>query len=181
MSFLPVDNMDNYKFKNKDIKLIKNSGNYANDDKAASQRLVNPHLGHTYKHLKPFGEKVPNDWYSIEDEFVIFLIIRLPMMGVDFYISPESTLSDGHMVMAFNKKGVSKWDLIRVVGDSSSGNFLSDSSIDFVRIKAFRLEPYDPVEGGNLMVDGEKVDYGAIQGEIMPGLGRVLCNDSNKQ
>lgn len=39
-------------------------------------------------------------------------------------------------------------------------------------VSAFRLEP--ETEGSYITVDGEVVDYGPIQAEIMPALGRIL-------
>ena len=175
VSFLPVDEMKDFKSKNNRIKLITNESNYNSGEKK-QQRLTNKHLNYTYKYLTPLDQPVPNDWLTIEENFVIFLVIKMPLMGIDFVISPETRLNDEHMVMCFNKEGVSKADMVRIVTDSASGNFLKSPCLDFVRVKAFRLEPLD-AQPSNLMVDGERVEYGALQGEIMPGVARVLCGD----
>lgn len=39
-------------------------------------------------------------------------------------------------------------------------------------VLAFRLEP--ETDGSYITVDGEVVEYGPIQAEIMPGLGRII-------
>jgi hypothetical protein len=175
ISFLPIDGMRDFQPKNKKIKILKNEQNYTNKSEAA-ERLVNPHLNYTYRHLKPLGKPVPNDWLTIEDEFILFLIVKMPLMGVDFIISPETRFDDGNMVLIFNKAGIPKLDLIKLLSDSSSGNFLKNPHLDFVKIKAFRLEPESEL-AGNMMVDGERIEYGSIQGEIMPEMARILTGN----
>lgn len=50
---------------------------------------------------------------------------------------------------------------------STEGPFL------LLPVKAFRIEP-DMTERGYITVDGEHVEYGPIQAEMFPSLGRVL-------
>jgi sphingosine kinase len=168
--------MRDFQPRNKTIKIMKNENNYT-DETEAAERLVNKHLNYTYKYLKPLDKPVPNDWLTIEDEFILFLIVKMPLMGVDFIISPETRLDDGHMVLIFNKAGIPKIDLIKLLSDSSSGNFLKNPNLDFVKIKAFRLDPISTL-AGNMMVDGERIEYGQIQGEIMPKMARILTGYS---
>jgi sphingosine kinase len=164
--------MRDFQPRQKTVKVLKNESNYGPDEPV--ERLVNEDLNYSYKHLTPMSKPVPNDWLSIEDEFILFLIIKTPLIGMDFIISPDTRFDDGSMVLIFNKTGIPKLDLIKLLSDSSSGNFLKNPNLDFVKIKAFRLEPAREAAIGNMMVDGERVEYGPIQGEVMPKMARVL-------
>lgn len=54
----------------------------------------------------------------------------------------------------------------------SSGTHLSCPRAEMIPVTAFRLEPVTP--GGHMTVDGELVDYGPIQAELMPSLANIL-------
>lgn len=43
---------------------------------------------------------------------------------------------------------------------------------EMIPVTAFRLEP--ETSGGHMTVDGEVVDYGPIQAELMPSLANVM-------
>jgi sphingosine kinase len=163
--------MKDFKPKDSAITVLKNHKNYSKNQRC--EKLFNKHLNYEYKYLTSLDKPVPNDWLTIEDNFIIFLIIKLPLIGMDFVISPETKFNDECMVLAFNKEGTPRLELIDIVNDSGSGKFLLKPSMNFVKCKAFRLEP-DESRKGNLMVDGERVDYGPIQGEILPKLASVL-------
>ncbi len=122
--------------------------------------------------MTALDKPVANDWLTIEDDFVSFLLVNLPLIGQDYIASPESKLDDGLLYLTFIRKGISKLDLIKVIGDSGSGNFLKNPHLEWVKVKAFRLEPLDA--HGTIMIDGEKVSYGKIQGEILPSFARTL-------
>jgi sphingosine kinase len=162
ISFLPAN--QDYSPKDTSIQIKSNKNNYENNSK---QKFVDG-----FTHLTAFEKPVPNDLLTIDDEFVSFLLVNLPLVGQDYIASPESKLDDGLLYLTFIRKGISKLDLIKVISDSGSGNFLKNSHLEWVCVKAFRLEPLD--DHGTIMVDGEKISYGKIQGEILPSFGRAL-------
>lgn len=43
-----------------------------------------------------------------------------------------------------------------------------------IPVRAFRIEPAEDTNG-LMTVDGEKVDYGPLQGEIFNSLANVMC------
>ena len=45
---------------------------------------------------------------------------------------------------------------------------------EHLQISAFRLEPLDPKDGGHVTVDGELMDYAAVQGRVMPSAARLM-------
>ncbi len=176
VSFLPSDDMKDYKPKDSSIKISRND--FKNKEKY--EEFSSEHQNHSFKYLKAFNEPVPNDWLIVEDEFILFLIVNLPLISPDFIASPHATFNDGHMHLMFVKAGATKIQLLKILTQPGDKHHLDNPLIEFVKIKAFRLEPIGILgeEGNNgvLMVDGEQVPYGKIQGEIFPGLGCTLIH-----
>jgi sphingosine kinase len=54
----------------------------------------------------------------------------------------------------------------------SSGTHLLVPQAEMIPVTAFRLEP--ETSGGHITVDGEAVDYGPIQAEIMSNLANIM-------
>ena len=168
ISFLPVDSFKNYQPKDKSIKIIKNTNNYKNEQDEPTHA--------NFKYLKPMNKPVPNDWLTICDEFALFLVFKLPYMGQDFFVSPTAKLDDGELILSFIKSGVPSHEILNMFNSAGKGGYLEAPYMHYVKVKAFRLEPLGEINDNlAMMVDGEKVCYGPIQGEVRPGLGRALC------
>jgi sphingosine kinase len=172
---LPTDDHYEYKTKNPNVKILKNTQNYATETENAT-RLFNKDLNVDYKYLKPIDQAVPNEWLSVEDNFVLFLVVNLPLMGMDFVVCPHAKFDDGQMNLAFVREGISKYELFKFLVQCSEGTILENSHVEWLPVKAFRLEPLNSKElsYGSLMIDGESVPYGPIQGEVFPELARAL-------
>jgi sphingosine kinase len=164
----------NYKPKNPNFQIICNKNNYKDNNNSQIKSNLD------FNYLTPLNEPVPNDWITIEDNFSFFLIINLPFLASDLFVTPDSKNDDGIMYLVFIRDDVSRFEILKGFTDGSSGNFLKNPCIEFVRCKAFRLEPMKCLQTnkveGTLMVDGELIEYGPIQGEIKPKLARVLLN-----
>ncbi len=169
ISFLPVDEHKNIQLKDPSIKILKNTTNYSNEKSITSSQ---------FKYLTPLDKPVPNNWLTIEDKFVLFLVINLPLMGQDLFVSPDSKFDDETLLLVFVKQGATRKQLLDLFNNAGDGKFLENSFLEFVKVKAFRLEPIHEPEfdasNAALMVDGERVPYGKIQGEVVPKLGRIL-------
>ncbi len=141
-----------------------------------------PNAKFAFSHLRPFNEPVPNDWLCIEENFVLFLIMNLPILTNDFSATPDARPDDHALHMIFIRQGISKLQLISLFTDTVSGVHMHSPFVEYVRIRAFRIEPLPVRPGadvtGTFMIDGEKVPYGPIQGELMPSLGRAFTMDA---
>jgi sphingosine kinase len=170
ISFLPIDNfMNNYKPKSETLKVIKASDYNQNNNRKPSE-ISKSSL------LNPLSQPVPNDWFIIEDKFVFFLIINLPLMGSDFFISPTSRFDNGTLDLLMIREGATRLDLLKIFLNAHNGEMLNNPVIEHLKVKAFRLEPLDDTKDnvGQIMVDGERVNYGAIQGEILNKIANTL-------
>jgi hypothetical protein len=112
-------------------------------------------------------------------------------MGQDILVAPEKKLNDNFMYITFINGAATRFDLLKIFIEGGTGNFLLHSCMEWAKVKAFRLEPftspYSPAKTSNfspddgaLMVDGEKVDYGNIQGEIVPTFANILVGNDFK-
>ena len=99
-------------------------------------------------------------------------------MGQDLFVSPDSRFDDETLLLIFVRHGATRKQLLDLFNNAGDGKFLENSFLEFVKVKAFRLEPiHEPnfdASHAALMVDGERVPYEKIQGEVVPKLGRIL-------
>lgn len=174
---MPVDGAP-IKLKNKNIKLLSNEGNYNEIDNRT--RLYNQHLGIEYKYLKPIGERVPNEWLTMDENFILFIVVNLPLVGSDFVMEPEMGFDDGYTTIVMVREGITKIELVKFIMQCSQGVLLKNPYVEFIKARAFRLEPHDLIRG-NLMIDGETVPYGPIQGEVLPQWARVFTRLRSNQ
>lgn len=123
--------------------------------------------------LSPLDQPVPRTWSTVEGEFVTAMAVYLPYLGPDNLASPDSKLNDGCINLMIVKAGVSKNELLNMFLQFSSGEHINSPHCDVVKCLAFRLEPL--TDKGNIMVDGERINYGPIQGQILPGLARIMA------
>lgn len=123
--------------------------------------------------LSPLDQPVPGTWSTLEGNFVTAMAVYLPYMGPDNLTSPDSKLNDGCINLMIIKAGISKNDLLNIFLKFSTGEHINSPHCEVVKCLAFRLEPL--TDKGNIMVDGEKIKYGPIQGQILPAIARIMA------
>lgn len=96
-------------------------------------------------------------------------------LGEDCLFAPESKLNDGTIWLLIIRGNVSRSQLLHfLLGLSTAAHVHNTGNgIDFLPVRGFRIEP-DMEEKGYMTVDGEHIEYGAIQAEVFPGLARVM-------
>ncbi|KAH8271141.1 hypothetical protein KR018_001285 [Drosophila ironensis] len=117
-------------------------------------------------------------WICEEGDFVMVHAAYTTHLSSDVFFAPESRLNDGLIYLVIIRSGVSRHQLLNFMLSLNSGTHLpvgDDPFIKVVACKAFRIEPTG--SDGILVVDGERVDYGPIQAEVMPGLINVMTTN----
>uniref|UniRef100_A0A1I8ID48 SAP domain-containing protein n=1 Tax=Macrostomum lignano TaxID=282301 RepID=A0A1I8ID48_9PLAT len=110
--------------------------------------------------LPNFDQPVPTSWTVLERDFyTIGAFYRLATRRRS--VAPVLRLS------------VLSSQFLRGFTGAAKGRLEGDS-IEVIRARAFRLEPLTP--GGHMMIDGEPMSYGPVQGWVMPGKVRVLMS-----
>lgn len=184
LSFLPTDEHKNYTPKNRSI-------NIKRQPNETDISAINPSIRETnssrpnFKYLPELDQPIPSDWLTIEENFVMLLISYLPLISPDFVSAPDSKFNDGNMHLVFIKEGITKTQMLKLFTNTETGDHLNNELVEYVKIKAFRLEPIGIIDsngqvntsnGGIMMVDGERVPTGVIQGEIKSSMANILAN-----
>ncbi|KAM9591746.1 LOW QUALITY PROTEIN: sphingosine kinase 2 [Morphnus guianensis] len=128
--------------------------------------------------LVPLGQPVPPSWVTLEGDFVLVLAIYQSHLGAELVAAPRARPDDGLIHLCYVRAGVSRGALLRALlamtrgGGGGGTDAAAGPPLSRVPARAFRLEPLTP--RGVLTVDGERVEYGPLQGQIHRGLARLL-------
>jgi hypothetical protein len=125
--------------------------------------------------MPPLSAPVPADWVTVEGEFITISAVFMTHLGPDLVFSKDRHLDEGQIDFCIIHSSIPRAKILKSFIDLAEGKVTPDNDIEFFRVKAFRIEPY--TEKGYMVVDGEQVEYGPIQGYVRPGLARVMCTD----
>lgn len=140
----------------------------------SDQRLSQQNTYQTYgpsPNAPSLMSPIPDTWVTEEGDYVMVHAAYQSHLGTDIFFAPSAKLSDGTIWLVVIRGGVSRSQLFNFLINMSSGTHLPSKSHEYIKIipcTAFRIEPSG--NEGILTVDGERVDYGAIQGEVFPNL-----------
>lgn len=95
----------------------------------------------------------------------------------DCFFAPLSKLSDGTIWLCIVHGACTRWELLSAFLRLGEGTHIPEESnvLKMIAVSAFRIEPSG--EYGHLVVDGEIVEYGPIQGHICQERVNVLVPD----
>jgi len=129
-------------------------------------------IGSECGQLPSLSEPVPSNWTTIEDEFVVVYSAHQSHLSKDCLFAPTARLDDSIIHLLYIKGDVTRVDLLSFLTSLERGSHSRLPFVTLVPVKAFRLEPQTDV--GYLTVDGELVDFGPLQAEVMPAAARVM-------
>ncbi|KAJ8915763.1 hypothetical protein NQ315_004575 [Exocentrus adspersus] len=120
---------------------------------------------------------LPTSWKCISGRFVMVHASYQSHLSEECFFAPDARLNDGKIWLLIVHAGASRSQLLHfLLGLSTGAHASADSEggpIELIPVNAFRIEP-DMSETGYMTVDGEHVEYGPIQAEIFPSLGRIM-------
>ncbi|GLH14475.1 Uncharacterized protein GBIM_18869 [Gryllus bimaculatus] len=134
---------------------------------ASSVRMYGPP-----SRLPALTQPAPPHWKAIDGEFVMVHASYQTHLGSDCLFAPNSKLADGIIWLLVIRAGITRAQLLQFLLGLSSGSHLTCPRAEMIPVTAFRLEP--EAGTGHMTVDGELVDYGPIQAELMPSLANVM-------
>ena len=120
--------------------------------------------GMTDESMPKLGEPLGAGWEVIEDEFICFWACQTTHASYDIYSSPNSTFGDGKFHVLLVRGSCSRWKLLKSFLAFETGSHLNQKHVEVIECSAFRLEPL--TTKGHLSLDGEEVEYGAIQANV---------------
>ena len=124
--------------------------------------------------LPPLGAELPSGWQIEEGEFILGCPLLLTHLGTDVMAHPDAKFGDGLIGILFLKSGTGRLELMNLFGKMKDGSHVSSHHVTYAKAVAFRLEP-DSSQTGTIAVDGERIDYAPVQGQIHKSLGRLMC------
>ncbi len=113
------------------------------------------------------------EWLIIEDEFIFIWAMNTSWAAHDMNVTPYAQLNDGAMDVLVMRQGTSRLELLQALLRCGKGQHLDLPHMEYYKVCAFRLEPL--TDKGILVVDGEPVDYSAIEMKVIPDLASVNC------
>lgn len=113
------------------------------------------------------------EWQVIEDEFIFLWAMNTAWAAHDMNVTPRAQLNDGAMDVLVMRQGTSRLELLQALLSCGKGQHLDLPHMEYYKVRGFRLEPL--TSKGILVVDGEPVDYSAIEIKVIPDLAYVNC------
>ena len=132
--------------------------------------------------LNPLSEPVPENWVTIEDDFVLVGAIYQTHLAIDMMSTPQNKIDDGLIHLSLIRyEGMTRSKLLKLMTAMESGNHVGSEGVEIIPCTAFRIEPVSngtsgssKEEGGIMTCDGEAIDFGPIQGQVLPSIARVM-------
>uniref|UniRef100_F7AUX7 Sphingosine kinase 1 n=1 Tax=Ornithorhynchus anatinus TaxID=9258 RepID=F7AUX7_ORNAN len=125
--------------------------------------------------LVPLEQPVPAHWTVVpEEDFVLVLALLQSHLGTEMRTAPMARGADGIIHLFYVRAGISRVSLLRLFLAMERGAHLDQGCTHLVHVpvSAFRLEPR--AGRGMLTVDGEVMPTEAVQGQVHPGLCRIV-------
>ncbi|KAL3317830.1 Sphingosine kinase 2 [Cichlidogyrus casuarinus] len=123
-------------------------------------------------------EPVPSNWETMEGNYGGVTLLLQSHLSADTLVKADQTFGCGYISAFVNNEKTSRIDMYQQFDAFSSGYGVRKwSFLDGFEILAFRLTPLDDRKS-YLVVDGEVIPYGTVQGEIIPGRFNMLMGPS---
>uniref|UniRef100_T1JKM2 DAGKc domain-containing protein n=1 Tax=Strigamia maritima TaxID=126957 RepID=T1JKM2_STRMM len=122
--------------------------------------------------LPPLNQPIPCTWMSLEDSFLLVYVVYQTHIGSEVFFAPSARLDDGIMWLLTVRKGVSRKQLLSFMLSLESGEHTRCPFVGMIPVRAVRIEPF--TDSGHMTVDGENVECGPMQAEVLPSLARIM-------
>lgn len=126
--------------------------------------------------LPPINEPIDYSaagWEVIEEDFTMIWLLQTSHASSTIHSSPTSRLDDGVFTILYTTN-CSTFDLLQLLVLADTGQHINHPQMKKRTCVAFRFEPKNIDDGGIFALDGELVDYGTIQGTVLPSAARTL-------
>ena len=101
------------------------------------------------------------------------MVLSKPWLAADICMAPQfNGFDDGVMWLIMVRKGISRRRMLQVMMGFWDGSHLQYPEAEMIPVTAVRLEPQ--ADSGIMMVDGEQIEYGPIQAEVLPSFANIV-------
>ena len=116
---------------------------------------------------------IPENWETIERDFMAVTLLMIPHMAHNFFGDPAFSIGTGKIRVVIIDGQISRLGMFGLLTKADTGDHLEMNGVLRKDVMAFRFEPH--TAPGMLTIDGEEVYYGPLQCQIHPTLARVMC------
>ena len=110
-----------------------------------------------------------------EDDFVLVQCVTKPWMAETLLVAPGfRSFNDGHICLVLIRKGVSRKSMFSWFLYQDKGYHVDMPYVSIVPVTWVRIEP--ATKHGNMTIDGEVVDFGSVEAEILHSAGNVMTS-----
>jgi len=151
-------------------------------------RSDNSHAEITHRHtnnslknhlLDSFSNPLTNDWKTVHGDFIQVTATNLSHIGQGLLYTAGVEFGDGLIRFVHIRSSATRRNMMKYWGCMEEGVGVHDETesgnVSVLLCKAFRISP-EPKRYGNITLDGERLPYGPIQGQIHPELARIFCS-----
>ena len=131
----------------------------------------------TYKTKVRYLRKGDTDWTLDEDDFVMIQSVVKPWLAESLNMAGRhfESLSDGVFWLFLVRKGISRRHLFSWMCTTERGSLTDYPYVTAVPVTSVVIEPSRSCSG-YMTVDGENVEFGRLEAEILPGHGNVMAS-----
>jgi sphingosine kinase len=153
---------------------LKNGSNInTNGFEKDTEVTATANIGNTTGQLIPeLGQPLPDNWVVVDGDFILVYTAQQTHLSADCLFAPKAKLDDGVIWLLFIKGSASRGQILSFLTALDSGTHIKLPFLTMVPVRAFRLEPTN--NQGRLTVDGELIECGPIQAEVLPAIARVM-------
>jgi sphingosine kinase len=129
-------------------------------------------------------ERVDADgWLHLEDAFVSVNVFQVSHIATSTHVCPGKKLDEGLFLVVLVNSAIPRWSLIHMLLTADDGGLMSNRHVRVFRCSAYQLQPlFDRTNAkgvpekvrGAFSLDGERIPYGTVQGEILPNAARIM-------
>jgi sphingosine kinase len=151
------------------------SGPYYWDGKGTTGDEVAPF----FQLLPDFDQPVPSTWKVMDGDWVMMWAMNVTHASGKDFVAPTAEIDDGYYTCII-LRDVGRCSLLDMMLKLESGTHVNNPSVEVIKTRAFRLEPQRlrHARGGILDVDGEEIQYGKVQFEVLRGFIKTFCPPS---
>lgn len=122
-------------------------------------------------------------WLHLEDAFVSVNVFQVSHIATSTHVCPGKKLDEGLFLVVLVNSAIPRWSLIHMLLTADDGGLMSNPHVRVFRCSAYQLQPlFDRTNArgkpekvrGAFSLDGERIPYGTVQGEILPNAGRIM-------
>ena len=144
---------------------------HSSEDEPSENENIAGGMQRPQTHLLPpsLSDPVPDNWESVEGQFLLFVGLMSAFMAHDFIGHADVRVGSGEIRLLYGLNDVTRWHMLAALADTEK--LITLDVVHEIRTKAFRLSPITP---GIISIDGELLEYVPFQVQIHPHMMKVF-------